>query len=462
MANGITPRPNYQGGEVSVAPYLQGITNVILANQQRAQQQAEKEAERADKIYDSITSEVAKVNPNGLRNADYEGFQAMYQEQIKAPMIDALLARQNGDMATYAKKMAEVNAGIGTVNSFISRSKQEAKFEYDLAEDIRKNPDRYSDQSTGLYKTRVSTPLNNLSGNLMQGSDAWIRQVDTSKVQGQVDDLLSDIFKTSGQLSGIKQQRTTVGGRGADIVQFEEAVDKDAFAEAARMRFASDPAWRAYAEQNGLGSTPEEAAINLTALYESNGRFTRTDGRQIVRDQAPSQSGGGTDSARVGDLAYNVPINIGGQRVFATRGVDLTTSNVVIPNREAVDAETGQVVNLGDIKADTGVKNGQITGVLEIPALNNVFGTGNNEVVEYQIQVPNPNFDPFMARAGLDSTPEVTTKTYYIRRDLLPSGTQTNKDVKRAVEKFDNARGSSSQGNSVSLTDNTVQKPKFN
>src|SRR5690606_11231336 len=207
-------------------------------------------------------------NPDGLRSADYDIFLESYQSQIKQPMIDAMLARQNGDMKAYAQKMAEVNAGIGTVNSLISRSKQEAKFEYDLAEDIRRNPDRYSDSSTELYRKRISTPINSLTDDLGQGSNAWMRQVDTSKVQTDVDKILDDLYKTSGKLAGVNRQRTTLGGRGADIVQFEEAVDKDAFAESLRLRFASDPAFKAFAQQNNLGATPEEAAINLTAIYE--------------------------------------------------------------------------------------------------------------------------------------------------------------------------------------------------
>src|SRR5690606_35772635 len=48
---------------------------------------------------------------------------------------------------------------------------------------------------------------------------------------------------------------------------------------------------------NNLGDTPEEAAINITALYEQQGRFNRTEGRQFVRDRAPS-SGRGTDAQR--------------------------------------------------------------------------------------------------------------------------------------------------------------------
>src|SRR5690606_16812168 len=162
--------------------YLQGIGNILIANQERALKEQQEERKRADRIYQDISKEAAKVNPDGLRSADYDIFLESYQSQIKQPMIDAMLARQNGDMKAYAQKMAEVNAGIGTVNSLISRSKQEAKFDYDLAEDIRRNPDRYSDSSIELYRKRLSTPINSLTDDLRQGSNAWMRQVDTSKV----------------------------------------------------------------------------------------------------------------------------------------------------------------------------------------------------------------------------------------------------------------------------------------
>ena len=84
---------------------------------------------------------------------------------------------------------------------------------------------------------------------------------------------------------------------------------------------------------------------------------------------------------------------------------------------------------------------------------------GNNEVVEYQIQIPNPNY---LSVEGIEPMgPRNYTKTYYIRKDLLPEGAQNIKAVRGAVEKFEAGRSvSTPQNNSVSLTDNT--KPKFN
>lgn len=469
---------NYQGGDAVTLTGLYGALGGILErNYQQAQQQAQAEQKRADKIYDSISAEAAKVNPDSLRNADYEGFQAMYQEQIKAPMIDALLARQSGDMATYAQKMAEVNAGIGTVNSFISRSKQESKFDYDLAEDIRKNPDRYSDQSIELYRTRIATPTTALSGNLQQGSEAWIRQVDTSKVQGQIDSVLDGLFKNSAKLSGINPTRVMAGGRGADVVQFEEAIDKNVFAESVEMRFASDPAWRAFAEQNNLGKTPEEAAINLTAAYEAAGRFQRTDGRQIVRDQALSQSGGTQTPGDI-SLTYGAPVHFGpnnNSRIVTGKSATLDVKNKSIEGADGVDLTTGQ---------RTAVPSGtySVTGVYAMPVLNrDIRYKANPSAPTTTIKAGN------FATGGADGSPtsqdvtykdfiivmnesknligETTTKRYAIPRDRLPSSLLADNKIKAAVSAYDQtpvAPGykQESPQNSVSLTDNST-KPKL-
>lgn len=456
MANGVTPRPNYQGGDISIFPYLQGIGNVLIANQQRAQAQQQAEKERADKLYDEVQKLSTKVNPAGILAADYDDFMNIYQKDIKQNMIDAMMARQAGNTQEYTKKIAAANEGIANANYLIGRSK--ARSEEYLKFQQSFNPEDYSDETAPLLSKLIETPTSRLGVNdTLVGNPAFMRKINTSKVQGDIEGILKQLYDTSARLSGTKPTRT----QGGSVLEFEESVDKDAFAQSLEYRFASDPAFKAFARENNLGDTPEEAAINITALYEQQGRFTRTEGRQFVRDRASSTSGGDTDSAAVGEIAYNIPVNIGGKQVTATRGVDLTTSNVVVPNRQAVDAETGQIVDLGQIKAQTGVRQGQITGILEIPDLGDPFGVGNNEVVEYQIQMPNPNY---LSVEGMEPMgPRNYTKTYYIRKDLLPEGAQNIKAVRGAVNKFDSSRGSISQNNSVSsqLTDNTTAKPKL-
>src|SRR5690606_27468494 len=124
---------------------------------------------------------------------------------------------------------------------------------------------------------------------------AFMRRINTSKVPTQIDNMLKELFNTSASLSGTKTTRVP----GGNILEFKESVDKDAFAEALRLRFASDPAFKAFARENNLGATPEEAAINITALYEQGGRFNRTDDKQFVRDrESSSGSGRGTDAQR--------------------------------------------------------------------------------------------------------------------------------------------------------------------
>lgn len=452
MANGLA---DYVGRDTNLSGFYNSILSGIQRQQEIAAKKQEAEDERARQIVKGIEGELSKVSSDGLRNADIGLFNKSYSK-IKDSYYKMLTAATNDERLQAA---AEMRNEINATNDLVSRSKAIGKQDYDFGEDIRKNPGGYADDVRTKFSQRISTPLDKLSPELLNPQN-FARRVDTSKVQGNIVKMAQDIAKASNNVTPSVSRMNLPSG-GADVVEFVREDSREAFIEGMVQQTAADPAYQAYIRENFPGLSSEEA-INLIAdQMQEAGQLTARSGRQVIRDRAPSSSGSGSDSATVGEIAYNIPVNIGGRQVTATRGVDLTTSNVVVPNRQAVDAETGQIVNLGEIKAQTGVRQGQITGILEIPSLNDPFGVGNNEVVEYQIHIPNPNY---LSVSGMEPMgPRNYTKTYYIRKDLLPEGAQNIKAVRGAVSKFDSSRGSVPQNNSVSSqpTDATTAKPKL-
>ena len=445
---------NFVGRDTNLSGFYNSILSGIHRQQEIAQKKEAAEAERTQQIIKGVEGELAKVSSEGLRQADIGVFNESYSK-IKDAYYKTLTAGSNEERLRAAAQMRnEINA----TNNLVSRSKAEGKFDYDLGEDIRKNPALYADDIRTKYSERIGTPINKLTGDLLNQQN-FGRKVDTSKVQGEIVKMANQIAKASKDVTS-RTSRMNLPSGGADVVEFVQEGSRDAFVEGMIQQTAADPAYQAYIRENFPGLSSEEA-INLIAdQMQQAGQLTDISGRQVIRDRAPSSSGSGASSAGVGELAYNIPVRIGGQEAVATRGVDLTTSNVVVPNRQAIDAETGQIVTLGEIKAQTGVRQGQITGILDIPSLNDPFGVGNNEVVEYQIQMPNPNY---LSVEGMEPMgPRNYTKTYYIRKDLLPEGAQNIKAVRGAVEKFEAGRSvSTPQNNSVSLTDNTTERPKL-
>lgn len=362
MANGVTPRPNYQGGDISIFPYLQGIGNVLIANQQRAQAQQQAERERADKLYDEVQKLSTKVNPAGILAADYDDFMNIYQQDIKQNMIDAMMARQAGDTREYTKKIAAANEGIANANYLIGRSK--ARSEEYLTFQQSFNPEDYSDETGPLLSKLIETPTSRLGVNdTLVGNPAFMRKIDTSKVQGDIDGILKQLYDTSAKLSGTNATRS----QGGNVLEFEESVDKDAFAQSLEYRFASDPAFKAFARENNLGATPEEAAINITALYEQQGRFTRTEGRQFVRDRAPSSSSGGnsrsTQVERNG-IQYDYEIPFVNSSIKGRKHSGVSIPNLTVTkNTELVDLYTGQPrPNTSDYSL-----NGTVRGFISVP-----------------------------------------------------------------------------------------------
>ena len=467
-----TEVPNYQGGDISFAPFLQGVTNVILANQQRAQQEEKAEQERADKLYDSVSSVAAKINPDGILPKDYEVVSQMYQSKIKNVMVDALLARQNGDMKTYSTKMAEANAGVGELNGYISKSKGWAKRLYDLSDHALKNSDSY-ETSTGEY----INGLLNKGANELQQSDLdpqyFQRKIDTSKVSGEIGALFKGLRDAEEGKGTVTSRRLTGGGRAGTEYLEKISVASEVAVGGILRRAETDPAWRQYLTTRFPDAQNLEEAATLEVESRGN-ELVDMNRIAAYSDPTPRSSGGGTDAAiTAADVTYGSPVVYGsqGERITSGKSVGLAIRNKPLDSVDGINLDTGakEVAPAGDYS---------ITALQSLPVLKrDITGPegriekGNLATSDFAARNPSAvEYRDFVTltqetKGGLTGK-EVEVKRFAVPADRLPGDLAREKKVKEAIRVFEETpvnpdgydpRGSSASAqNSVSLTDNRL------
>jgi hypothetical protein len=295
MANG---RPNYQGGgDIVLTNYLQGIGNILIANQQKAQEEAKAEKQRADKLYADMQQTAAKINPSGILPSDYQDVMGKY-ETVRGVMVDAQVARQQGNMQEYAKKLSEANAAIGDLNYLIGRSKGRSE-EYSKFQQGY-NPENYSDKAVPELNRLLNTPTSRLKDSeVITGNPIFTRQVNTSKVPGQINELFKDLVSNEKRTGVGEQEQRRIGSGANAGTQIRERfqVDQDTASLAILDRVSADPAWRAFFTGKYPGMSLEEAVA--AEVMQSSDELMGVFDVASYRDRAPRQSsGGGTDAQR--------------------------------------------------------------------------------------------------------------------------------------------------------------------
>lgn len=440
---------NYVGRDTNLSGFYNSILSGIQQQQQIAAKKQEVEDERARQIVKGMEGELSKVSSEGLRTADIGLFNKSYSK-IKDSYYKMLTAGTNDERLQAA---AEMRNEINATNSLVSRSKTIGKQDYDFGEDIRKNPGGYADDVRTKFNQRISTSLDKLSPELLNPQN-FARRIDTSKVQGDIIKMAQDIAKASNNVTPSVSRMNLPSG-GADVVEFVKEGSREAFIEGMVQQTAADPAYQAYIRENFPGLSSEEA-INLIAdQMQEAGQLTDRSGRQVIRDRAPSSSEGG-DSAAVGGLTLNVPVNLGGRKVNAPRRVGTNLSSVTIPPVRAVDAQTGQITDLTNLIGE-GFTKGAVVSFSQVPELRNTLG--EEEVAEIQVSQPNPDYAIYrlMGEAGPMTaqdkgvSPNIVRR-FYVGQDVVPRTGTNQKAINQALTTLRSGAGqeSTSQNNSVS------------
>lgn len=442
---------NYVGRDTNLSGFYNSILRGIERQQEIAAKKQEAEDERARQIVKGMEGELSKVSSDGLRPADIGLFNQSYSK-IKDSYYKMLTSRTNDERLQAA---AEMRNAINATNNLVSRSKALGKQDYDIGEDIRKNAKDYADNVRTLYNQRINTSLDKLSPELLNPQN-FARRIDTSKVQGNIIKMAQDIAKASDNVTPSVSRMNLPSG-GADVVEFVREGSRAAFVEGMVQQTAADPAYQAYIRENFPGLSYEEA-INLIAdQMQEAGHLTSRSGRQVIRDRAPSSSdGSGGNSTAVGGLTLNVPVNLGGRKVNATRRVGTNISSVTIPPVRAVDAQTGQITDLTNLIGE-GFTKGAVVSFSQIPEIRNILG--EEEVAEIQVSQPNPDYAIYRlmgdagAMAAQDSgvSPNIVRR-FYVGQDVVPRTGTNQKAINQALTTLRSGVGqeSTSQNNSVS------------
>ena len=278
----------YQGGDISIAPFLQGVGNFLIAKQQEAEQELKAERDRADKLFAEMQATATKINPAGALSSDQPIIMKYYDEDIKGNIIRANIARQKGDNKSYLEHIAKANEATIKVTQLIGDSKAKAKAASDFFSKFK--PEEWEEGVVEEFNKWLSKPVTESGGiDAIMTNPKFQRRIDDSKVGADIDKMFNDLFKNYGKFKEVKKlSTTTAGGRPMDKVADIVEINKDLFYEGLLNMF-STPKGKAYYTRMGYGASPEEAALNLTAQYEQGGRFSRQDSRRDVRYDAPRQ-----------------------------------------------------------------------------------------------------------------------------------------------------------------------------
>jgi len=129
---------NYQGGDtvLNYAPLRQDALN----RQKSQQKQDALDAKSREQSAKQAADIVAKINPNGLRDADIPEFSKMY-EKFRSAAINVANA---GSIQDRAKASAELQNQLASLQMFINSSKNQANVLKEHGTRLSSNPQRAS------------------------------------------------------------------------------------------------------------------------------------------------------------------------------------------------------------------------------------------------------------------------------------------------------------------------------
>lgn len=116
----------YQGGnDAVVTGNFGGLMQVLQRNYQYEQQQKQESRKQQNAILQESQKDLAKINSNGLRQADLPAFDEKYNS-IKGIYYKMLTSQSPTEQRSLAM---QINQGLGEINSLVAQSKETMKWE---------------------------------------------------------------------------------------------------------------------------------------------------------------------------------------------------------------------------------------------------------------------------------------------------------------------------------------------
>lgn len=382
---------NYQGGDqvFNYAPLRQDALR-WQANQARQEQAAAKSRETAAK---QAADMVAKINPNGLRDADIPEFSKMYEKFRSA----AIGVSNAGSIQERAKASAELQNQLTGLQMFVNSSKNQANVLKEFGTRLSSNPYRASDTQFSRFDQVTKLPTSQLQnidlGNefkLGARPEIWERFV---KQAGD------EVQKEASQLAPQMRELGYIRENGRTVKRYQDVANIPAQAFVSKLAniYQSNPEARDYVNEQARqqGITPEQfIARNVEANKD---RLTWASSVR-TQDLTPRKtSGSGSDdpssygSPTVREFTGTPSGTQQVRRFISPQFLSYNGGTISTPQLKAVFNITE-----GKTQPTVSLKNAEVTGVGYFPRYVNgkdVMGKGitvsalndDKEVVEYFI-----------------------------------------------------------------------------
>lgn len=423
--------------DFNLSPLFQVASQTLLRNQQELAARREQEDKQRAASQKELSGLMSKVNPTGLRQADV----AKYNE-LTSQMRDAAIGAMNAsDPEARLQGESKVQELYTQIMHHSTASKELAKQELALGGRLADMDLEEEDKSK--YQTYLTTPLDDIPVGAMNPIN-WDKPADFTYANKVIGTTLKDLVKNVDTELKVGD-RVNIGGRSGQQYTYEGELSPELAGAALMQQYDYDRKFKKAIDAQFGDVSPEEAIMTIVAQEQEKGTLTSR-GKENIQWAPVPRSSGGAAPGSVGDLSHNVPIRMAGGTVVAPREISFSTSNVVVPSRDAIDADTGEVINLGAFKAETGVKQGNLTGLVELPGYGSRLGGRNDDFVEYQIQVKNTK--QFKVE-GITLGSDYHTRTFYVRRDQLPTGLGNDKAIQAAAAAFDAGRSTNTTSRGV-------------
>jgi hypothetical protein len=285
---------NYQGGADTIFDY-RNINRVAERELGRKASVAQATAKRQEDQAKEIAGMMAKINQDGLRNADIPKFSQKYGDiQNWAAKI-----RTATTIEERATASAEFNQKVQDIGLFVNRSKNYSKQLQSVAGDYLKDTQGYSEETGTYYKTQYAKPLDDNTDNDNIDISSFKKLGDVKYVEA----LLGDVYKNVGKVEGSTIVGSTLAASsGTTIKNTNQITQLNRGEIAQKLLLIYNKSWQTRSILDSAypnAKSPEEKVAAY--MIDNRGRETTNNASTINLSNKSAGSGGdGTNPADYG------------------------------------------------------------------------------------------------------------------------------------------------------------------
>lgn len=407
---------NYQGGADTIFDY-RNINRVAERELARKATVAQSKAKAAEDQAKEIAAMLAKINPDGLRDADLGAFSKQYGEvQTFAAEVRAADTIEKRAIAS-----AKFNQGVQNIGLLINGSKNQSKTELQVGGTLGgANTYRVSDSQRKRYGEILKTPTSELSGvNYQEEFRLGVRPEHMMNVDKTIEESLSKAasnFRERVEIGTIKKN-------GITKVQFQDqstVTPQQAYAGYVQ-GYTSDPEYR-----EGVDLQAQRAGLDVNTFLQQKAAqrapLLGERGATSLSDFTPPKSGSGSGSEK------ESPLQTGG--VIPVKSMNYGNSNLELynytplaqPVQRVAGTFTMQDAQGNIIKTNKSTAEYEVVGVAKVPvAVRNMNLYKKGAVVTPRFAKANPSMVEFkeLAIVSNKTNMSIDGRKYTVGNDFI-------------------------------------------